>query len=240
MAGKWHLGVKGEYLPLARGFDEYLGIPYSVDMGSSAWRPSNDFPLPLLHGPYNKTTGQLPRFDDYAVVEAPANLNNLSARYQTFAHDFITQASDSSEPWFLYMAFNHVHVPDFVSPQHCNTSRRGRFGDALQELDALAGSIRAALKAAGAEENTLTFFNSDNGPWLIKLLDGGSAGLFTDGKETTWEVRACRRGAARRGHWQGPALALFQCPLTPSLPFSPCFSSAPFPPPFPPPFPNSP
>ena len=32
--GKWHLGVgeNYEYLPTKRGFDHYLGIPYSHDM----------------------------------------------------------------------------------------------------------------------------------------------------------------------------------------------------------------
>ena len=32
--GKWHLGQRPEYLPTGHGFDEYLGIPYSVD-----WAP---------------------------------------------------------------------------------------------------------------------------------------------------------------------------------------------------------
>lgn len=27
--GKWHLGQRASYLPAARGFDQYLGIPYS-------------------------------------------------------------------------------------------------------------------------------------------------------------------------------------------------------------------
>jgi arylsulfatase A len=34
---QWHLGQKHEYLPPSRGFDHYFGIPYSVDMGPSAW-----------------------------------------------------------------------------------------------------------------------------------------------------------------------------------------------------------
>ena len=32
--GKWHLGQRMPYLPMNRGFDAYLGIPYSDDMGS--------------------------------------------------------------------------------------------------------------------------------------------------------------------------------------------------------------
>lgn len=35
--------------------------------------------------------------------------------------------------------------------------------------------------------NTLVVFTSDNGPWLIEGLNGGSAGLFYEGKGSTWE-----------------------------------------------------
>lgn len=30
--GKWHIGDLPQFLPLAQGFDEYVGIPYSNDM----------------------------------------------------------------------------------------------------------------------------------------------------------------------------------------------------------------
>ena len=66
---RWHLGQQKRYLPLARGFDHYLGIPYSVDMGPSPWDmyTSKDRPpLPLLHG------------ND--VMEQPTDLNKLSDR----------------------------------------------------------------------------------------------------------------------------------------------------------------
>merc|ERR1719420_524354 len=33
--GKWHLGQRARYLPGSRGFDYYLGIPYSDDMGGA-------------------------------------------------------------------------------------------------------------------------------------------------------------------------------------------------------------
>lgn len=33
IVGKWHLGQRQVYLPVNRGFDYYLGIPYSDDMG---------------------------------------------------------------------------------------------------------------------------------------------------------------------------------------------------------------
>lgn len=33
LLGKWHLGTRPGFHPLDRGFDEYLGVPYSIDMG---------------------------------------------------------------------------------------------------------------------------------------------------------------------------------------------------------------
>ena len=56
------------------------------------------------------------------------------------------------------------------------------------EMDGVLGRILAAVKAAGVDENTISFFSSDNGPWLIHKLNGGSAGTLRDGKTTTWWV----------------------------------------------------
>eukprot|EP01084_Bolivina_argentea_P256393 431657_1 len=98
------------------------------------------------------------------------------------------------------MAHSHVHVPDFTNTKFCNSSIRGRFGDAVQEVDNVIGSIYAAITKAGIADNTLTFFTADNGPWLQKSLAGGSAGLFYMGKFTTWE------GGMRQpafAHWPG-------------------------------------
>ena len=59
-----------------------------------------------------------------------------------------------------------------------NATKRGPFGDALLDVDDTVGAIVGALRAAGAEENTLVLFTSDNGPWMIKGLSGGSVGLL--------------------------------------------------------------
>ncbi|XP_076856532.1 arylsulfatase G isoform X2 [Brachyhypopomus gauderio] len=51
MIGKWHLGHNGPYNPVHRGFDYYLGIPYSNDMGCTD-RPGFNLPrcLPCAQG----------------------------------------------------------------------------------------------------------------------------------------------------------------------------------------------
>jgi arylsulfatase A-like enzyme len=44
-----------------------------------------------------------------------------------------------------------------------------------------------ALRKEGLAENTLVFFSSDNGPWVIMGNQGGSAGPLRDGKGSTYE-----------------------------------------------------
>ena len=41
--GKWHVGDQPEFLPTRRGFDHYLGLPYSNDMGGE-WDGAADVP----------------------------------------------------------------------------------------------------------------------------------------------------------------------------------------------------
>ena len=192
--GKWHLGQQAKYLPTSHGFDEYYGIPYSDDMGSSAWDLYNSTdrpPLPLI---LSSGKGRI------KIIEQPTNLNLLSSRYVNESIQFIQSKSKANLNWFLYMAFNHVHVPDFASPKFCNTTKRGLFGDALAELDKAVGDIVQSVEDAGVDNNTIIFFTSDNGPWLIKGLSGGSAGLLKDGKETTWEGGIREPGIIR---WTG-------------------------------------
>eukprot|EP00939_MAST-03C_sp_MAST-3C-sp1_P001955 g1955.t1 len=180
IVGKWHLGQTEDHLPTSHGFDTYLGIPYSDDMGSSAWQYYNSVdrpPLPLLDISNSSIR----------IVEQPTNLNLLSERYVNRTRDVIKMSKEKNVPFFLYVAFNHVHVPDFASKAFCNTSLRGRFGDALSELDDAIGKIMRSLEESGVANNTIVFFTSDNGPWLVKGLSGGSAGLLRDGKTTTWE-----------------------------------------------------
>jgi len=161
-----------------------------VDMGKSAWRKDGAFPpLPLVH-----TT---------SVIEQPVDLNTLSKRYAKYADGFIANATANKKPWLLYLAFQHVHIPDFVSPEFCMQSRRGLFGDAVEELDWLAGQVIGSVNQHGARENTITFFSSDNGPWTIEHLAGGSAGPFRDGKGSVWEGGVREPGIV---HWPGTIL----------------------------------
>ena len=159
--GKWHLGHLPQYLPMRHGFDYYFGIPYSNDMK----------PTPLM--------------ENEKVIEEPANQTTLTNRYTQKALTFIKQNKD--KPFFLYFPHTFPHVPLFASKEFKNKSRRGIYGDVVEELDWSVGQILDTLRQLKLADNTIVFFTSDNGPWLIRKLHGGSAGLLRGGKGSTWE-----------------------------------------------------
>lgn len=179
--GKWHLGHLPQYLPTSHGFDSYFGIPYSNDMdrvpgepkGRKAfWDPKVEY-------------WNVPLMRDKEVVERPANQNTLIKRYSEEAVRFIERKKD--EPFFLYLAHNLPHVPLFCSDEFRGTSRRGLFGDVVEEIDAGVGRIIETLRKHNLAENTFVVFTSDNGPWLPFNEHGGSAGLLREGKGCTYE-----------------------------------------------------
>jgi arylsulfatase A-like enzyme len=161
--GKWHLGDQPEFLPTQRGFDHYLGLPYSNDMG----RP----PLPLVR--------------DTKVIEAPAQQDTLTARYTAEAVRFITASKD--RPFFLYFPHTAVHVPLHPGEKFKGKSANGAYGDWVEEVDWSVGRVLDTLHELKLGARTFVLFTSDNGPWLTQGKNGGVAGPLCGGKGSTWE-----------------------------------------------------
>lgn len=136
--GKWHLGQRRAYLPASHGFDEFLGLPYSVDEGMARTSSceadgtagatdlvstgrrrrlqfgeqdgdaAEDF-LPLIS---QMRQGEASREGAPAqVLEQPADLTTLADKFVSFARGFIS--SHAAEPFFLYVSFAHVHIAGF-------------------------------------------------------------------------------------------------------------------------------
>jgi arylsulfatase A-like enzyme len=170
--GKWHLGHHPQFLPPRHGFDEYFGLPYSNDMWPHHPSSGTNFPpLPLIEG------GQ--------TVQLMPDQTQLTTWYTERAVQFIERNKD--RPFFLYVPHAMPHVPLFVSKKFQGKSKRGVFGDVIQEIDWSVGQILAALKQQRLEENTLVIFTSDNGPWLSYGDHAGSVGYLREGKGTTFE-----------------------------------------------------
>ncbi len=179
--GKWHLGHLPQFLPTKHGFDTYFGIPYSNDMDRVAGAPRgrNAFWNPKVN------YWNVPLMRDEKVVERPADQTTITKRYTNEAVKFIREKKNGR--FFLYLAHSMPHVPLFASKDFLGTSRRGLYGDVIEEIDWSVGQVLDTLRDEGLAEKTLVFFCSDNGPWLIFNDHGGSAGLLRDGKGSTWD-----------------------------------------------------
>lgn len=213
MIGKWHLGHNGPYSPTNRGFDYYLGIPYSNDMGCTD-TPGYNLPqcLPCdpsghqvirlkgsVHGGCYSKVG-LPLIENSSIVEQPLDLWTLTEQYKSAALRIIHNARERGQPYFLYIALAHMHVPlaPPLSPDATITTAHteGVYAASLRELDSLVGAVKITCDDTD-KDNTLIWFTGDNGPWEQKCQYAGSVGPFTgkwqtsrgggSAKQTTWE-----------------------------------------------------
>lgn len=170
--GKWHVGDQPEFLPGRQGFDHYFGLPYSNDMQTKSAK-TGVRGVPLVRD--DKVLEMLPDEAQSGLVE----------RYTNEATGFIRASKD--KPFLLYLAHSAVHVPIYPGPAFAGKSANGRFGDWVEEVDWSVGRVLDTLRELKLEQNTLVVFTSDNGPWLTKGADAGSAGPLRGGKGSTWE-----------------------------------------------------
>ncbi len=192
--GKWHLGSPNENnqysqntLPLAHGFDEWLGTNVSHDYNTAMLLksdPQGNNPIPG----YDLIAKDLP-----SDIKASESLTGVCTKA---ALDFIRR--NKKDPFFAYIPYNMPHLGLFVSDKFKGTSRNGTLGDVMEELDAAIGEICQTLEDIGVRENTIVIFSSDNGPWIVfrdrqdtkygdTRLQVGYATPFRDGKGSTWE-----------------------------------------------------
>ncbi len=183
--GKWHLGHLPEFLPTRQGFDYYYGIPYSNDMdfvkGSPNYRKKAEDPNFLADTRHYN----VPLIENEEEIERPADQNTITHRYTDKAIEFINE--NRNRPFFLYLAHNLPHIPLFAHPDFIGTSKRGLYGDVLEEIDHGVGRIINTLEDLSLHQNTIVVFTSDNGPWLSFKTHGGSAGPLRAGKGTNFE-----------------------------------------------------
>ena len=179
--GKWHCGDQPHFQPTNHGFDHYLGLPYSNDMGRQTGRP--DF-LPEMP--------PLPLVVDGVVVEQQPDQASLTDRYVAAALDFIRSCED--RPFFLYLAHLYVHVPIYVQERFREASTNGAYGAAVASIDWATEVLLAELDARGIAGDTIVVFTSDNGslgdnppPLGSSERLGGSNDPLRGTKGTTWE-----------------------------------------------------
>ncbi|XP_054754475.2 arylsulfatase-like [Lytechinus pictus] len=182
MVGKWHLGINensptdGAHLPFNHGFD-YVGhnLPFTNSWNCDDTGLHLDFPESSKCYLYYNAT----------LLSQPYQHKGLTQAFTRDAINFIEDNID--DPFFLYVAFAHMHTSLFSSDDFACTSRRGRYGDNLLEMHDAVQQIVKKLEEEKLDDNTIIFFISDHGPHREYCEEGGDANIFRGGKSLSWE-----------------------------------------------------
>jgi arylsulfatase A-like enzyme len=175
--GKWHLGHQPEFLPTSQGFDEFYGVPYSHDMWNLHPENGTRYNFPIL-----------PLYEGTTVIKkeiVPEDQKNHTRNLTNRAVQFIEK--NKGKPFFIYLPHPMPHVPLYTTDAFAGKTKRGAYGDVVEEIDWSVGQILDSLDENNIRENTLVVFTSDNGPWLRYGDHGGSAGPLREGKGTFFE-----------------------------------------------------
>jgi len=188
MVGKWHLGALPQFLPLARGFDEFFGFSQAAHLYLDPATPNVHFAdrgghqrgVPLRVDPNN------PILRGNDPVEEREYLTDAFTRE---AVSFIER--HRADPFFLYVAYNAPHTPLQVTdkyydrfPEIADDAHR-IFAAMVSALDDGVGAIRAAIERAGLASSTVIVFASDNG--CAMYTEACSNGPLLGGKLTFFE-----------------------------------------------------
>ncbi len=178
LLGKWHLGSAPRLHPMRRGFEQFYGFlgadhSYSTVAGTDV---GTKLPDPLMDGmtPASSVTYLTDTLGDRAVTYIERH---------------------SSEPFFMYLAFNAAHVPMEAPEKYLARfpsiadPRRRTYAAMVSAMDDAIGRTLAALRDQGLEEKTLVIFLNDNGgPTMpTTTVNGSSNGPLRGSKRQTWE-----------------------------------------------------
>jgi arylsulfatase A-like enzyme len=155
MVGKCHLGLKPEFLPINRGFDEFFGF-----LGGAHSYVGND----VQKGTVLRGSTPVPE-KEY-----------LTDAFAREAEAFIEKHHD--KPFFLYLPFNAVHMPLQSIQKYLDRfgnikdGKRKTFAAMISAMDDAVGRVIERVRKHKLEENTLIFFISDNGGPTLTTTSG--------------------------------------------------------------------
>ncbi len=201
VVGKWHMGVRPEYHPLARGFDEFYGFL----SGGHRYFPSKYIYDQIDKKPV-KTWYLTRLMKDYERVDSNSDYltDDLSDQAVAFIERSNKQKGSEQErqPFFLYLAYNAPHMPLEATEKylkrfsHIKDKRRRTYAAMVSAVDDGVGRVLETLDSLNISDNTLIFFLSDNGGSLPSMGENGkgkypgnaaSNGLLRDGKGSLYE-----------------------------------------------------
>ena len=182
--GKWHLGLESPNLPNERGFDHFHG--FLGDMMDSY----------ITH---TRGGEKLMRLNSETI----APKGHATELFSEWACDFLLRQKGADKPFFLYLAYNAPHYPmeppkewlDKVKARAPGmNAKRAKSVAFVEHLDHYIGTVLAALRESGLEENTVVVFTSDNGGSLPHAQNndpwrGGKQDHYDGGLKVPFIVR---------------------------------------------------
>ncbi|MEZ4319262.1 MAG: sulfatase-like hydrolase/transferase [Myxococcota bacterium] len=177
--GKWHLGRSGHFNPTRRGFDSFYGF---LNGERSYFPMTQRGPQDLKRG-----TRHVPESFDYLTDELASE-----------ASDWI--GAHAHEPFFLYVAFNAVHMPldalreDVMAQAPELTGERRTLAAMTAAVDRAIGHVLDALEREEIGDETVVFLLNDNGAGKQNHGDnapfhGGKGNLYEGGIRVPYVVR---------------------------------------------------
>ncbi|CAH2220491.1 arylsulfatase D-like isoform X2 [Pelobates cultripes] len=127
---------------------------------------------------------------NHEIVQQPMNIQRTTHEILQELHQFIER--NKNIPFLLFVSFLHVHTPLVSTKRFIGNSRHGIYGDNVEEMDFMVGSIVDAIDNTGLKNNTLIYFTSDHGGHLevtyVNTQVGGWNGIYKGGKGMAgWE-----------------------------------------------------
>ena len=169
LVGKWHLGYKPEFSPMANGFDYFFGF----HAGATDYISHKD------------QRGKPDLYENDQPVQKEGYITDI---FMEKAVEIISMAHQ--KPFFLALTFNAPHWPwqapgDKPYPDTMKWTAGGSpaiYAAMMKSLDDAVGKIVKTVDDLKLSNNTIIIFTSDNGG--ERFSDNG---IYKGGKMTLWE-----------------------------------------------------
>lgn len=173
--GKWHLnGYSGPGAPILAGDSHHPGV-----FGFDYWYSVTNFfdldPIMSRQGKFEEAEG-----DSSEIIVSEAL-------------KFIEEKTKNDQPFFTVIWYGTPHLPfralekDKAAFKELNQTSQEHYGE-LAAMDRSIGNLRAGLQKLNVHENTIIWFNSDNGgldkgvsPTTVADLRGYKGSVFEGG-----------------------------------------------------------
>ena len=212
--GKWHLGFGNTTPtdwnqalkpgPLELGFDYFFGIPVVNSHPPFVYVENHHVVGLTKSDPFQYGKQAVTRvFDEKMGIDQIGGAiaahkeyddQRVGKRLTKTAVDWISK--HKQQPFLLYLATTNIHHPFTPAPEFQGTSRAGKYGDFIHELDWMVGQVLAAIDDAGIRENTLVIFTSDNGG----MLNRGGQAAWKTGHRLNGDLLGFKFDAWEGGH----------------------------------------